>query len=388
MKILLASNSFKECATASEVNDAIEQGISLFKSMFVSPLETIEIRKAEICDGGTGFATILAGAANGFMQSAKAKDPLGRDTNALYGVSPDKKTAYIEVAETCGLAKLTKEEQNPFFTTSLGVGSQFIHAIDTFQPTKILIGCGDTAINDFGLGFLYSLGVRFLDVQGNHVIFEKPSDFLNVNSLDFSSSRYIEYLNTKCKVIVCCNLSSVIGGKDSNTRVYAKQKGANEKEIEELEKVRNRFLNIVKDQLGTDISRIPGTGAGGGIGSSLYAFCGAKLCYSFEVIFPAIGIVDNIKWADLIITGEGLLDSSSLKGKAPISLALLCKRFNKTVALIVGAIKTDCTNITVRGGVDFVETLTSESFNLKDYISKAPLLLRDAGFRLMRKIYR
>ena len=387
MKILLASNSFKECATASEINDAVEQGILLFKSMFVSPDETIEIQKTEICDGGTGFASILADAVNGFKQKAKAKDPLMRDIEAIYGVSQDQKTVYIEVAETCGLAKLAKNEQNPANTTSFGVGTQFINAIEVFKPTKILIGCGDTAINDFGLGFLFALGVRFLDKDKNEIDFKKPIDFLEVVELDFTKSIYIDYLKTQCKVIVCCNLSSIVGGKESNTKVYAKQKGANDEEIEKLETIKDRFLKIVETQTGKDISLIPGTGAGGGLGSSLYAFCDGKLCYSFEIIFPAINIEEKIKWADFVITGEGLVDNSSLKGKAPISLALYSKKFNKKVGLIAGAIKTNCTNIVIRGGVDYVETLTCESFNLQDYICNSKVLLRDAGFRLMKKIY-
>lgn len=387
MNILIASNSFKECATASEINDAIEQGVLLFKTLFVNPDEKIEIQKAEICDGGTGFASILADAANGFKHLAPAKDPLRRDLEAIYGVSKNQETVYIEVAETCGLAKLSKNEQNPTKTTSFGVGTQFINAIEVFKPNKIFIGCGDTAINDFGLGFLYALGVRFLDNQKNEVLFHTPVDFLNVEELDFSKSPYIEYLRNDCKVIVCCNLSSIIGGKESNTKVYAKQKGASDEEIEILEKVKDKFLKIVEQQNGNDISLIPGTGAGGGMGASFYAFCNAKLCYSFEVIFPEIGIEKKIKWADFVITGEGLVDNSSLKGKAPISLALFAKKFDKNVGLVAGAIKTNCTNILIRGGVDYVETLTNETFNLQNYICNSKTLLRDAGFRLMKKIY-
>lgn len=387
MKILLASNSFKECATASEINDAIEQGILLYKTMFVEPNEQIEIQKAQICDGGTGFASILAEAVNGFMHSAQAKDPLKRDIYGNYGVSHDQKTVFIEVAETCGLAKLTKDEQNPIHTTSFGVGTQFINAIEVFKPVKILIGCGDTAINDFGLGFLFCLGVRFLDKDRKEIHFEKPTDFLNVEEFDFSKSKYIDYLKTNCNVRVCCNLSSFVGGNESNTRVYAKQKGANDSEILQLENVRDKFLRLVETQMGKDISLIPGTGAGGGIGAALYAFCEARICYSFEVIFPTIGIEEKIKWADFVITGEGLVDNSSLKGKAPISLALFAKKFNKKVGLIAGAIKTNCTNIIIRGGVDYVETLSSESFRLEDYIYNSKILIRDAGFRLMKKIY-
>ncbi len=387
MKILIASNSFKECATAGEVNDSIEQGILLFQSMFVAPEENIEIKKVEICDGGTGFASILANATNGMSYSALAKDPLRRDIKASYGVSKNYENIYIEVAETCGLAKLSPEEQNPINTTSFGVGTQFINAIDVFKPKKIFVGCGDTAINDFGLGFLYSLGVRFLDDKEAEICFETPIDFLKVERLDFNQSFYVDYLKSNCKVVVCCNLSSIIGGKESNTKIYAKQKGASDTDIEILEKVRDKFLKIIQIQNGNDISFVPGTGAGGGIGASLYAYCNAILNYSFELIFPEIEIESKIKWADLIITGEGLVDSSSLKGKAPISLALYAKKFDKTVAMIAGSIKSNCTNILVRGGVDYIETLTNESFDLQNYILNSKALLRDAGFRLMKKIY-
>jgi glycerate kinase len=384
--VLIASNSFKECATSFEVNNYIEQGILLYEKLFADKGTSLYIEKVEICDGGTGFASILSKAMGGFLQYADFKDPLMRDISTFYGVSSTKNEVFIEVATTAGLALLKKNEQNPINTTSFGVGLQVVDAINRYKPKIIYVGCGDTSINDFGLGFLCAVGVKFYDIMGNKIFPIKPLDFLNVTNISIENSDIINYLTKECKMIVCCNLSSIIGGKASTTNIYAKQKGASNEDVENLNLVKEKFISMCNSLYDIDISDIPGGGSAGGLGAALLTFCNAKLTYSFEKIFEILNLSDKIQDKDLIITGEGLIDANSLKGKAPIALALYSKRYNKKVAIIAGAVTTNSTNILTRGGVDYVETLTCEYFNLHEYISRTKTLVRDASFRLFKKI--
>ena len=386
LRILIASNSFKECATSSEVNDCIEQGILLYQAFSARQKDLLEIDKMELCDGGTGFSSIMATASHGFLEECTSKDPLMRDIVSYYGVSTNKKEIFIEVAQTAGLALLKKEEQNPTNTTSYGVALQIIDAIDKYSPEHIYIGCGDTAVNDYGIGFLYGIGVSFTSIDNKNLSYVRPLDFLKVDRLNFKDLYYLDYLTSKCKVTVCCNLSSIIGGQNTSTDTYARQKGASDQNIIELNLVKNKYLDFALKNFNTDISLIPGSGAAGGLGATLFLFCNAKLTYSFEIIFKKLNISTRIEQADLIITGEGLLDANSLKGKAPVALALYAKKYNKKVALIAGAVTTNSINVLTRSGIDYVETLTCEYFSLKKYIEISKTLIRDASFRLFQKI--
>ena len=192
MNILVASNFFKECASSEQVNDAIERGIDLFLPFHN---KNLEIKKIEICDDGTGFASILAKATKGEIIECPAVDPLNRPITSFYGVDKHRKTAFIEVAQTAGLGLLKKEEQNPVNATSYGVGLQLNNAIQNFQVDKIFVGCGDTAINDFGIGMLAALGVEFRNNKGKVLDPSTPRDIMNIQSITYNKSELINYIN-------------------------------------------------------------------------------------------------------------------------------------------------------------------------------------------------
>lgn len=384
INVLIASNSFKESLSSSEANNSIEKGLRLFE-----PLSNINFsfRKKEICDGGTGFSEILSKSLNGHLETAKSRNPLMKEIDSHYGVCQSKENVFIEVAQTAGLALLNRDERNPINTTSYGVGLQILDAINKFKPKNLYIGCGDTAINDYGIGMLTALGVEFLDDKKKKIDAKTPKDILNIKEISLSKSKSIDFLKTHCNVFICGNLSSIIGGKSGTSNVYAKQKGASDDDIEVLNKVKTHWLNITKSHFGENIEYIPGCGAGGGLGGSAYLFLNAKLTYSFEKIFEIINLEKDINWANLVLTGEGLLDLNSLKGKAPICVALHSKKFNKQVGLIAGSVGDDCSNVMIRAGVDFVEPLTNSDISVLNYISKSKQLVTQASFRLARKLY-
>ena len=144
-----------------------------------------------------------------------------------------------------------------------------------------------------------------------------------------------------------CNLSSIIGGNLSTTNVYAKQKGASDEDLVLLNQAKETFIGLTKSIFDYDIASIPGSGGAGGLAGCLHLFCNGKLTYSFEHIFDLIDLIKYVKWADLVISGEGILDLNSIKGKAPISVALYSKRFDKKVAIICGAVSQNCGNILI-----------------------------------------
>lgn len=382
MNILIASNSFKESASSEEVNDAIERGILLYSPFYSGSLNT---RKKPICDGGTGFCSILSHATEGKLIETKSVNPILQPINSYFGVDNLKSKVFIEVAQTAGLALLKRDERNPLRTTSHGVGLQIKHAIEKYKPSEIFIGCGDSATNDFGIGLLSALDVKFTTNNNEEFTPYTPLDILKINKIDYSKSKYIQFLNNKCKVNVSCNLSSVIGGKYATSKVYAVQKGASPRDIEILAKVKDLYIELTERLFKKDISLIPGSGGAGGIAGALLLFCNARLSYSFEHIFDLIKLEEQIRWADMVITGEGLVDTSSLRGKAPINVSLLSKKYDKKVALITGSVSESCCNILMRAGVDYVEVLSHPSLNIDNYFSLVSKLVTLASFRLMQK---
>ena len=384
VNILVASNSFKESLSSEEANNAIEKGFKLYE-----PLIGIKfvIKKKQICDGGTGFSSVLATSLKGTIVQCDSVDPLLRPITSHYGLGREKKKCFIEVAQTAGLALLSKEERNPVGTSSYGVGLQIKHAIEHYEPTEIYIGCGDTAVNDYGVGMLNALGVDFLSEDGVRIDVRFPKDFLSVKEISTKRSESLNYLKERCKVYVCGNLSSIIGGKDGTANVYARQKGATDSDIELLNLVKQRFIDLTKSIFKEDISYLPGCGGGGGVGGAAYLFLGAKLTYSFEKIFEIIDLESDIRWSNLVLTGEGLLDLNSLKGKAPIAVSLYSKKHNRQVGFIAGAIGDDCTNVLIRTGVDYVEPLSSNIISVENYIKEAKKLVTQASFRLASKLY-
>lgn len=181
-------------------------------------------------------------------------------------------------------------------------------------------------------------------------------------------------------------MSSVIGGKYATSKVYAVQKGASPRDIEILAKVKDLYIELTERLFKKDISLIPGSGGAGGIAGALLLFCNARLPYSFEHIFDLIKLEEQIRWADMVITGEGLVDASSLRGKAPINVSLLSKKYDKKVALITGSVSESCCNILMRAGVDYVEVLSHPSLNIDNYFSLVSKLVTLASFRLMQKV--
>ncbi|MQF99571.1 MAG: glycerate kinase [SAR202 cluster bacterium] len=352
MKIVIAPQSFKGTATASVVAGAMLDGVK-------KVMPSAEVISMPIADGGSGTVDTLVKATNGITIETPAVDPIGRPIIARWGVLGDGKTAVIETSAASGLSLLDISEYDPDITTTRGTGMLLRAAIDSGY-SNILLGVGDSATNDGGVGLARALGIRPLDKFGK----ELPEGGAALSELEsFDIGAFADSLLTT-NITVLCDVTNPLCGINGASAVYGPQKGASHEQIESLDKSLLKLAQVVKNQLGEDILDVPGAGAGGGLGAGLIAFCGATLRPGFEIISEAVGLQGLLNGADMVLTGEGRIDSQTLLGKGLAGVASLSKSSSvNVVAAVVGANGlSDGEAISI--GIDYVVPLI-DSFDWK-----------------------
>jgi len=364
MKIVVAPDSFKGSLTAVEVSDAIEQGI---REVFPEA----EIVKIPMADGGDGTVQCLVNATGGEILREKVTGPLGGEVLASYGILGDKKTAVIEMAEASGLTLVPENQRNPLITTTYGTGQLIKAALDQ-GCRKMIIGIGGSATNDGGAGMLQALGVKLLNQEGKEVGFG-GGELKKVFRID---TKYLDNRLSETKVLIASDVSNPLCGPKGAARVYGPQKGATPEIIEELDESLSYFAELIKRDLNKDVKDIPGAGAAGGLGASLMAFLDAELRPGIEIIVEIVKLEQAIKDADLVITGEGKIDSQTIYGKAPIGVAKIAKKYNIPV-IAVAAIIGDDANIGYENGFDIL---------IK--VSELPMSLTESKIRKVQLIKR
>ena len=339
MKIVVAPDSFKGSLTAIEVSDAIEQGI---REIFPEA----EIKKIPMADGGDGTVQCLVNATGGKILREKVTGPLGDEVLASYGILGDKRTAVIEMAEASGLTLVPENKRNPLITTTYGTG-QLIKATLDQGCRKMIIGIGGSATNDGGAGMVQALGVKLLDREGREIGFG-GEELKKIIRIDIS---YMDKRLSNTKVVVATDVTNPHCGPKGASRKYGPQKGATPEVIEELDESLAYFADVIKRDLNKDVKDIPGAGAAGGLGASLMAFLDAELRPGIEIMVEIAKLEQAIKDADLVITGEGKIDSQTIYGKAPIGVAKIAKKYNIPV-IAIAAIIGDDADIVHQYGID------------------------------------
>ena len=363
MKIVVAPDSFKGSLTAVEVADAIEQGI---REIFPEA----EIVKIPMADGGDGTVQCLVNATGGEILKEKVTDPLGGEVLASYGILGDKKTAVIEMAEASGLTLVPENKRNPLITTTYGTGQLIKAALDQ-GCRKMIIGIGGSATNDGGAGMVQALGVKLLDKDGEELGFG-GGELKKAFQID---TKYLDNRLSETKVLVASDVSNPLCGPKGASWIYGPQKGATPEVIEELDESLAHFAEIVKRDLNKDVKDIPGAGAAGGLGASLMAFLNAELKPGIEIIIEAVKLEEAIKDADLVITGEGKIDSQTIYGKAPIGVAKIAQKYNIPV-IAVAAIIGDDADIVHQYGINTLIKISEPPMSLAEPKSKKVRLIK------------
>lgn len=322
MKVLVAIDSFKGSLTSIEAGNAVKNGISSLCD---------EVAVIGIADGGEGSLDTIANFLGANFDEILTFDPLFRQIKAKYAYKDD--LAILEMSQSSGLNLLKKDEQNPYLTSTYGLGIMIKDAILKGRR-NFIIGIGGSATNDAGTGMLEALGFSFFDKNDN-LIKANGQNLIKISKI--SDKNILKELK-ECKFKIACDVNNPLYGKNGAAYVYAAQKGASNEMIKNLDLGLMNFSKVVHKFMGIDNSNISGSGAAGGLGFGFMSFLNAKLLRGFEIISKIINLEENIKNADLIITGEGKLDAQSSMGKVPSEVAKLAKKYSKKVVALGGAV--------------------------------------------------
>jgi glycerate kinase len=316
MRVLVAPDKFKGSLSAREAAAAIAAGLAQFPGIVVD--------SCPVADGGEGFAEALSAR---FDLVPAIRDPLGRPVTARCGwLGPG--DAVIEMSDASGLHRLTVAERDPWQASTFGVGQLILHAA-SHGASRIMVGLGGSATNDAGAGMAAALGWQFLTSDG------EPMDPCPMNFMAIERIQPPEE-DTLPRIVAACDVRNPLLGPEGASRVYARQKGADDRIIGYLEMALDHLAGLVADQLGIDHRLLPGAGAAGGLGYGLATFCQAELQPGFALVAEGLRLEERIAASDLVITGEGRLDAQTFYGKAPAEVARLARKYDKPVAVVCG----------------------------------------------------
>ena len=286
-------------------------------------------RLMPIADGGDGLIEVLRFGHGGVLRARRVKNAVGRAVRAEYLFLKNGRTAVIEMARASGLTALLGAKNRPLEANSYGTGQLIKVALDA-GATKIIVGLGGSACNDAGTGMAVALGVKFLDLKGK----ELPlgvAGLARLAHIDFSA---LEPKIKNAQILAFSDVRNPLLGKYGSARVYGPQKGATPRQVKEMEKALARLCAVLKKERGLDIGHRPGGAAAGGVAAGLAAFLGAEIRNGAEEVLALLGAEAEVKKADFVVTAEGKLDSQTPYGKAPASLAKLCRKYKKPLLFV------------------------------------------------------
>jgi len=369
MRIVIAPNAFKGSLSALEAATAIGEGIR-------NAVPDADLVLVPIADGGDGTVDALVAATQGDRRTLRVRGPLGDPVNAEYGLIDGGSTAVIEMAKAAGLALVHKDKRDPRITTTYGVGELLQHAYDA-GARHFVVGIGGSATNDGGAGMAQALGYHLLDERG----LELPPGGLALKRLARIHVGGVHANWTQAEVEVACDVTNPLTGPRGASAVYGPQKGATPEMVAELDAALHHFAEIIRRDLGVDVEPLPGAGAAGGLGAGLVAFTGARLGPGAEMVMEALHLDERLTGAQLVITGEGRLDSQTARfGKGPAAVARHAKNAGIPVVAIGGSVADE---IELRLLFDGLEATVVEPGSLDDAIAQARPLLVRAASRLM-----
>lgn len=332
-KIVVASDSFKGSVTSLEVAESVETAIHR-----VFP--TCEVVKIPVGDGGEGTMETLMTALKGTVVTTIVHDPLMRPLEVSYGILEEGKTAVMEMAAASGLPLLTEAERNPLETTTYGTGEMIRDALER-GCRHFLIGIGGSATNDAGVGMLQALGFRFLDADGKAVGLGGKV----LHTIEHIDASAIHPALREATFSIACDVNNPFYGEKGAAYVFAKQKGASDAMIAELDQGLRHFAHVIQQVTAKEIATWLGAGAAGGLGGGFVAFLQAQLKPGIQQILEAIHFEEQIQGADLIITGEGKLDQQTCMGKTPYGVLQVARKQDIPVIAIGGSVEeTDALN--------------------------------------------
>lgn len=327
-KILLIPDSFKGTMSSGEICNIMENSI---RKTFPSA----EIISIPVADGGEGSVDAFLSAVGGEKKFVTVKGPYFEDMEAFYGVIHDGNTAIIEMAACAGLP-LVGDNKDPRKTTTYGVG-QLVSAALKSGCKKIIMGLGGSATNDAGTGMAVALGVKFINKNGEEFTpvggTLKEIAHIDISGVD-EALRSVEF-------VTMCDIDNPLYGTTGAAYIFGPQKGATPEIVTELDEGLQHIAKIIETDLSKDVSALKGAGAAGGMGGGMVAFFNSKLQMGIETVLDTVHFDNLINNADMVFSGEGKIDSQSIRGKVVIGVAKRTKAANVPLVAIVGDIGDD-----------------------------------------------
>jgi glycerate kinase len=380
MRVLAAFDKFKDSISARKACEAAAGAIAAARGGW-------EVDSCPLADGGEGFAGILTQAARGSELRTAVTGPRGEEVTAAYGIVslsripaaartrlgaegawPGGTLAVVEMAAASGLALLAPWTRDPFRASSIGTG-QLIRVAARSGVRAILLGVGGSATHDLGLGALGALGIEFETVSGDTLDSPVPADWPNIRAIDGRISGLIP------PILIACDVDNPLLGPYGALAVYGPQKGIRPADAAALESETARIAAMVCHHFGRPESLVDerGAGAAGGIAFGLMAGAGARLLPGFELVASWLDLDARLAAADIIVTGEGRFDDSSLSGKGPGALVRRALDLGKPVHVFAGQLA-----LTREIPGLFTHSITPPGMAFSEALAKAPALLAGA----------
>lgn len=333
-------------------------------------------------DGGEGTLNAILVATQAYQHSAKVRDALGRTCEASWGWHPGTQTAFIELAEACGLQKLAMDERTALYSSTYGVGELICRALD-HGAKRILLLLGGSATNDAGAGMLQALGAKLTDARGDPL----PGGGVHLTNLDKLDLSGLDPRLREVSIEAAIDVDNPLVGHQGASVVFGPQKGASSAEVAYLDTSLKHFADITTRTLNTDYRNLPGTGAAGGIGFAAHTFLQAILRPGIELVMHHVGFHERLEQADLVITGEGKLDEQSLSGKTPIGISRLARKLDVPIVVIAGSLGQGWQSYH-REGVTAAFSLVDGPMPLTDALERCEALLSDRSESIIRLLHR
>lgn len=371
MKVVIAPDSFKESLTAKQVCDAIQAGLARVwhDAKFVA---------IPVADGGEGTVQSLVDATQGRLVEVKVMGPQGKRVEAFYGMLGDNQTAVIEMAAASGLHHVPVAQRDPKLTTSFGTGELIRHALDQ-GVTKLIIGLGGSATNDGGVGMLAALGARFTNADGDPIQLTGGG----LRELTHIDLQDVDPRLQNCDILVACDVNNPLCGDKGASAVFGPQKGATPEDVQLLDGTLRQFGLLTEKVTGKMVLESAGAGAAGGMGAALLAYTQARLRPGIEIVLETVQLAHQVSDADLVITGEGRIDSQTVHGKTPMGVAKVAKRFDVPVLALCGCTG-DNYQAVYQCGIDAVFAAVPRAMSLEDALKESDFNLADLAENVAR----
>lgn len=366
--VLVAPSGFKESLSADEAADCIATGVH-------RAFPNATILKAPMADGGEGFTRALVKATGGTLHNLSVTGPIGEPVEAHFGFlgGCSEPTAVIEMAAAAGLSLVPRDRRNPCLTTSYGVGELVRAALDR-GARRILLGCGDSGINDGGAGMAEALGIRLLDDMGAPLP-RGGAALAHLAAIDMASR---DPRLDRVRIDAAVNWHNLLLGERGVARVFGPQKGATPAQVEVLASAMEIYAGAIQRTTDIEVGTAPGAGASGGLGAAVLGLLGGRLHPRYDIVMQYLELDRFMATADLVITAEGSLDGQTPFGKVPAEVAHRAKQMGVPVIALAGTLGKGV-RLNFEHGIDAFASILSRPCSLEDAISGAPKLLARAA---------